>query len=109
MSRGHRRGRWAGVVCVGMRRLALAAIVVLGLGAGLAGAAPAGPPMVERKVEVVKHRPSGFWTSPRPATGGAYRWRMLGIGVVLAAVTGYFMWRMTRRANAERLERNKAK
>jgi hypothetical protein len=97
-----------------MRRLVLAAIVALGLGAGLAGAAPAGaapagPPMVERKVEVLKHRPSGFWTSNRPAVGGAYRWRMLGIGVVLAGVTGFLMLRVIRRANAERLQRDKAK
>jgi hypothetical protein len=94
-----------------MRRLVLAAIVAaivaLGLGSGLGEAAPS-PPMVERQVEVQSYRPSGFWTSPRPAKGGAYRWRLLGIGVVLATGAGLLMWRLTRRANAERIERNKA-
>lgn len=111
-----------------MRRLALAAIVALGLGLGLgsgisaAVAAPAPPPAAsseppasepppprQRQVEVLQHRPSGFWTSNRPATGGAYRWRMLGIGVVLAAGAGLLMWRLTRRANAERVARQKAR
>jgi hypothetical protein len=96
-----------------IQRLILVAIAGLGLalmldlGAGL-GPAAAEPPMTERKVEILQHRPSGFWTSNRPAVGGAYRWRLLGIGVVLAAGTGYFMWRLVRRANAERLARDKA-
>ena len=97
-----------------MRRLVLAAIVALGLGLGAwlvpgAGVSPAAadPPMTERKVEVLTQRPSGFWTSNRPATGGAYRWRLLGIGVILATGAGLLMWRLTRRANAERLARGK--
>ncbi len=52
--------------------------------------------------EILSEKPSGFWTSNRPAVGGAYRWRLLGIGVVLVAVTGYGMLRLIRRANAER-------
>jgi hypothetical protein len=55
--------------------------------------------------EVLSTRPSGFWTSNRPAEGGAYRWRLLGIGVVIAAVTGYGMLRLIKRANAERAAR----
>jgi hypothetical protein len=93
-----------------MRRLALSAAIALGLMLGLAtGGSPAAadPPMVERKVEILKERPSGFWTSNRPATGGAYRWRLLGIGVVLAAGAGFLMWKLTRKANAERLARGK--
>jgi hypothetical protein len=103
-----------------MRRLILVAVVALGLGGGLraasasampdpesAAAAPP-PPPPPRKVEVLTQRPSGFWTSNRPATGGAYRWRLLGIGVVLASGAGLLMWRLTRRANAERLQRTKA-
>jgi hypothetical protein len=104
------------VTCYGwaMRRLVLVAIiVVLGFGIGLelglgARTAAAEPPMTTRKVEVLQHRPSGFWTSNRPATGGAYRWRLLGIGVVLASGAGLLMWRLTRRANAERVARTKA-
>jgi len=58
-----------------------------------------------RKVEISQGRPSGFWGSTRPAVGGAYRWRLLGIGIVLAAATGYLMLRLVRRANTERLAR----
>jgi hypothetical protein len=52
--------------------------------------------------EILSQRPSGFWTSNAPAVGGAYRWRLLGLGVVIAAVTGYGIVRLIRRANAER-------
>jgi len=52
--------------------------------------------------EILSQRPSGFWTSNRPAVGGAYRWRLLALGVVIAGVTGYAIVRMIRRANAER-------
>jgi hypothetical protein len=93
------------------RRLVQAAVLAAGLAGGPAsgpGDAAADPPMVERKVEVLTHRPSGFWTSNRPATGGAYRWRLLGIGVVLASGAGLLMWRLTRRANAERAARDAA-
>lgn len=95
----------------GMRHVVLAAIVAVGLALGLGagpGVAAAEPELTTRKVEVLKHRPSGFWTSNRPATGGAYRWRLLGIGVVLASGAGLLMWRLTRRANAERLGRDQA-
>ena len=49
---------------------------------------------------------SGFWTSRRPAVGGAYRWRLLGLGVVLAGLTGFGMLRLVRKANAERAARD---
>lgn len=42
-------------------------------------------------------KPSGFWTSPRPAQGGAYRYRMLGIGLALLALTGLVTLRVLRR------------
>ena len=67
-----------------------------------APAARAEPPNTH---EIIYTRPSGFWTSNRPAVGGAYRWRLLGIGVVIAALTGYGMLRLVRRANAERAGR----
>jgi hypothetical protein len=72
----------------------------------LAVAAPAlaEPP---RTHEILSERPSGFWTSNRPAVGGAYRWRLLGIGVVIAAITGYGMLRLVRRASAERAGRQR--
>jgi len=51
-------------------------------------------------------RPSGFWTSPMPATHGSYRYRMLAIGVALAAVMGIIIMRAIKRANAENRQRN---
>jgi hypothetical protein len=77
-------------------------VVSLGLGFGISPSARAEPPTTH---EIIYTRPSGFWTSNRPAVGGAYRWRLLGIGVAIAAGTGYGMWRLVRRANAERAAR----
>lgn len=79
--------------------------LVLALGVLAApGAAAAEPPTTH---EILSARPSGFWTSNRPAVGGAYRWRLLGIGVVVAAITGYGMLRLIRRADAERASRQR--
>ena len=87
-----------------MRRTALLLTLALAIGVAVlaAPAALAEPPTTH---EIIYTRPSGFWTSNRPAVGGAYRWRMLGIGVVVAAVTGYGMLRLIKRANAERAAR----
>ena len=49
--------------------------------------------------------PSGFWTNPYPAKGGAYRWRMMAIGGVLFVIMGWFMLRLVKKANAERAAR----
>jgi hypothetical protein len=85
----------------GVRRLVLAFLLLFGLAAGAAPAVAAEPtPM--RQPQVLQHRPSGFWTSNRPAENGAYRYRLLGIGVGLAGIMGFVMWRLMRRANAER-------
>jgi hypothetical protein len=73
-------------------------LVLLFAFGGLAYAEP-------RQREILKERPSGFWTSNRPAVGGAYRWRLLGIGVLLAAGSGFLILRTIRRANAERSQR----
>jgi hypothetical protein len=82
-----------------MRRLGLA--LVFGLGLGVAAPAPASaePPTTH---EYLENRPSGFWTSNRPAVGGAYRYRLLGLGTAIALGTGLLMWRMIKRANAAR-------
>jgi hypothetical protein len=91
--------RWIRSLC----RIAPGLVVAVMLGlSGLATVAAAEPPTTH---EVLQHRPSGFWTSNRPAVGGAYRWRLLGLGVVIGAVTGYGMLRLVRRANAERAAR----
>jgi len=78
-----------------------AAVLALGIAAP---AASAEPPTTH---EILNEKPSGFWTSNRPAVGGAYRWRLLGIGVVIAAITGYGMLRLVRRASAERAGRQR--
>jgi len=89
-------------------RLARCILLVLAIGLAPAAVSPASagtePPNTH---EILSNRPSGFWTSNRPAVGGAYRWRLLGIGVVIAAITGYGMLRLVRRANAERAGRQR--
>jgi len=92
-----------------MRRIVLALVLVF----GVAAPAMAEPPDTH---EELSERPSGFWTSNRPAVGGAYRYRLLLIGVAVALGTGWVMWRIIRKANAERsgpraraLTRNRAR
>ncbi len=78
--------------------------LVLALALAVApAAASAEPPNTH---EIIYTRPSGFWTSNRPAVGGAYRWRLLGIGTAIALITGLGMWRLVKRANAERAQRS---
>lgn len=97
------------MVSMGVRRLARWSgrcwPLGLVLGLALAAAAPSARAEPPTTHEVIYTRPSGFWTSNRPAVGGAYRWRLLGIGVVIAALTGYGMLRLVKRANAERADR----
>lgn len=46
------------------------------------------PPTRPKEIEKLeRRRPSGFWTSTRPAKGGAYRYRLLAIGVGLLLLT----------------------
>ncbi len=42
---------------------------------------------------------SGFWTSRRPAKGGAYRWRLLLLGLGLIGITGGAITYLIKRAN----------
>jgi len=81
-----------------MRRVVLACMLLF----GVAAPAVAEPPDTH---EVLSDRPSGFWTSNRPAVGGAYRYRLLLIGVAVGLGTGLVMWRLIRKANAERAGR----
>ena len=75
-----------------MKRLVM--IIALVGGAGLAEAEP------PQTHEIIYTRPSGFWTSNRPAENGSYRYRLLGIGVVIAAIMGLTMKRLIKRANS---------
>lgn len=66
-------------------------------------AEPAGrPETVMREPERLQHKPSGFWTSGRPAVGGAYRYRLLGIGVAVLVLTGVITVWVVRRHPAHR-------
>ena len=58
-----------------------------------------------REREILRERPSGFWTSNRPAEGGAYKWRLLGIGVAIAGVMGIVVIRVMRSARNSREQR----
>lgn len=55
-----------------------------------------------RAPQMLDSRPSGFWTSNRPARGGAYRWRIMAAGGLVLAITMFFVLRLlvrTARAN----------
>jgi hypothetical protein len=116
-----------------VRRSVVALAVALGIAAGAAavahadepptasapaarGTGPNGtedePPPVDPKLLVERHmpgpeilnaKPSGFWTSNRPAVGGAYRYRLLLLGVAVASLMAALIFRVirknTRRAN----------
>ncbi|MCB9562100.1 MAG: hypothetical protein H6708_16980 [Kofleriaceae bacterium] len=43
--------------------------------------------------------PSGFWTGYKPAKGGAYRWRLLGIAIAVLGVTVLLLRRALMRAS----------
>jgi hypothetical protein len=81
-----------------MKSLVLACLVALATIA-IAASARAEPPTSH---EILTDRPSGFWTSNRPAVGGAYRYRLLGIGVVIVGVTGFLLFRTLRKASSDR-------
>ncbi|HVV85074.1 MAG TPA: hypothetical protein VHE35_18545, partial [Kofleriaceae bacterium] len=61
------------------------------------------PGSVMRTPEHLSGRPSGFWTSTRPAVGGAYRWRIMACGAVVLAISIFFVVRMLRRIREGRL------
>ena len=79
-----------------MRRLVLA----IGFVFALAAPVLAAPPTEERPHEILSDRPSGFWTSNRPAVGGAYKYRLLGIGVAIAGLTGFLTIRLVKKSKA---------
>lgn len=66
------------------------------------GEEPPAPGSRMRTLEVRRGGPSGFWTSARPAQGGAYRYRMLAVGLLALGITGFFVVRMLRKISAQR-------
>jgi len=92
-----------------VRSLCIAILVALGLTVAASIAAPvivhaqgAGYQMQKNDQGEEEGGRSGFWTSRRPAKGGAYRWRLLGIGVGLLAITGTGMLLLIRNARRYR-------
>jgi hypothetical protein len=50
--------------------------------------------------EILSNRPSGFWTSNAPAIGGAYKYNLMFVGLGVLAITGFFTYRLLRRARS---------
>ena len=74
-----------------MKKLALAILLAC---SAVAVAQP--QPKKQRQHEVLRERPSGFWTSNKPAVGGAYRWRLLGLGIAITGIMGIVVLRVMR-------------
>ncbi len=55
-----------------------------------------------KQPEKLLDRPSGFWTTTRPARGGAYRWRIMAAGALVLGVTVFFVLRLLRRTSQAR-------
>jgi hypothetical protein len=85
-----------------VRRLVIALVLACVAGTAAADGPADETPQPPREHEILRERPSGFWTSNVPAQNGAYRWRLLGIGVGLVVITGLITLRAVRRANRER-------
>ena len=97
-----------------MRRLVLLVVLAFAAPAAAQSSAasewkqPESAPMTENPEAKMEWKgPSGFWTNPRPAKGGAYRWRMMLVGGVLLGATGFLTMRLVKKANAERAARQK--
>ena len=99
-----------------MRRLVLCLVLVFGIGTAYAeDPDPSEHPtslnsltVKEREREMQEQAwqgPSGMWTSPHKAKGGAYRYRMMGVGAILLVGMGYLVFRLIKKANAERAAR----
>jgi len=73
-----------------MKRL----LVCIALALGATSVSYAEPPETH---EIIYNRPSGFWTSNRPAVGGAYRYRLLGIGCAITLGMALLIIRVVRK------------
>lgn len=86
-----------------MRLLLVVFVACFGLAVAQPAPAFAEPPTTH---EVIYTKPSGFWTSNKPApSGNEYRWRLLGLACAILAVTGFGMYRLLRSADKQRAAR----
>jgi hypothetical protein len=76
--------------------------VLLGLAVGSPDVACADEPAGRQLGGGMARPSSGFWGTGQERGPGAYRWKLLGVGVVMAAGVGYGLLRLVRRVNAER-------
>jgi len=92
-----------------VRRLLVPLFVLFTLAAAACGDDTQGPDITpqKREHEILTERPSGFWTSNKKAEGGAYRWRLMGVGIALLGITGTGIVLLVKKANAERESRNR--
>ncbi|MBA3454564.1 MAG: hypothetical protein H0T42_15855 [Deltaproteobacteria bacterium] len=82
-----------------MRALVIGFLLCLGLAAPVFAQEQPSPPAAGEVTQQPK--PSGFWGKGDRGPG-SYRWKLLGVGVGILAVTGVVMLRLVRRASAER-------
>lgn len=80
-----------------VRRIVVAFVLVLGI-AFAAGCVADSEAPKHGEHEILSDRPSGFWTSNRPAEGGAYKYRLMLVGLGVLALTGIFTFRLIRGA-----------
>jgi hypothetical protein len=55
-----------------------------------------------RQPEALPFKTSGFRMSGAPARGGAYRYRLLGVGFLVAAISAFLTIRFLRKAGRQR-------
>ena len=61
------------------------------------------PEQMQREMnEETRTGRSGFWTSPYPSKHGAYRYRLLILGVAITVIMGLVAWRVIRRTQPPR-------
>lgn len=100
-----------------MRRIALALLLAIAAAAPALAADPIAPGEITpddatidpallkvstmKTPEVLNAKPSGFWTSNRPAKDGAYYYWMMGVGAAVSATVGLIALIVIRRSGRQ--------